>query len=79
MESMTKNNYFDVLEEVVAKAHNICNQILLFEAIEMDEDEVRIFLDCNNVTNQTLQDAYLSLAREYDDITSSREPVNRIV
>jgi hypothetical protein len=67
---MTENNEFDILEEVVAKAHDICDQILLFEAIDMEEDEVRLFLDCNRVSNQNLQDTYLDLVREYDEMTS---------
>jgi hypothetical protein len=46
-----ENSGVDMLEEVVTKAHNICDQILLFEAIEMEEDEVRLFLDCNCVSN----------------------------
>jgi len=68
---MTKNSDYDVLEEVVAKAHQICNQLLLFEAIEMEEDEVRLFLDCNHVSDDAVQNAYLELVREYNEKTSS--------
>jgi hypothetical protein len=38
---MKENNGFDVLEKVVSDAHDICNNIILFEALEMNEDEVR--------------------------------------
>jgi hypothetical protein len=58
------------LEDVVTKAHNICNQIMLFEAIEMEEDEVRLFLDCNHVSDSEKQNAYLYLVREYNELTS---------
>jgi hypothetical protein len=68
---MTKNSDYNVLEEVVAKAHQICSQLLLFEAIEMEEEEVRLFLDCNRVSNSKMQNAYLELVREYDKKTSS--------
>ena len=68
---MIKNSDYDVLEEVVAKAHQICNQLLLFEAIEMEEDEVRLFLDCNHVSDDAVQNAYLELVREYNEKTSS--------
>jgi hypothetical protein len=62
---MTKDNDFDVLEEVVAKAHKICNRILLFEAIEMEENEVRLFLDCNQISDHEVQDRYLGFVRQY--------------
>jgi len=67
---MTVNNDYDILDEVVAKAHDICNQIMLFEAVDMEEDEVRLFLDCNNVSDSKRQEAYLDLVREYDEHTS---------
>jgi hypothetical protein len=67
---MIENSDSDMLEEVVIKAHNICNQIMLFEAIEMEEEEVRLFLDCNHVSDNERQDAYLNLVREYNELTS---------
>jgi hypothetical protein len=70
---MTNDNDFDVLEEVVAKAHKICNRILLFEAIEMEEDELRLFLDCNQVSDHVVQDRYLGFVRQYAEKTSSRK------
>ena len=67
---MIKNSDYDILEEVVEKAHQICDQLLLFEAIEMAEDEVRLFLDCNHVSDDAVQNAYLELVREYNEKTS---------
>jgi hypothetical protein len=67
---MIKINDFDILEEIVAKAHRICNQLFLFEAIEMEEDEVRFFLGCNHVSDNKVQNAYLELVREYNEKTS---------
>ena len=68
---MTKNSDYDVLEEIVAKAHQICNRIFLFEAVGMEEDEIRLFLDCNHVSDNDVQNDYLTLVREYDKKTSS--------
>jgi hypothetical protein len=45
MAAMIENNGFDGLEWVVTEAHGICNQILLFEALEMNENEVRKIID----------------------------------
>ena len=66
---MIKDNDFDMLEEVVAKAHKICSRILLFEAIEMEEDEVRLFLDCNQISDHEVQDRYLGFVRQYAEKT----------
>jgi hypothetical protein len=70
---MTKDNDFDVLEEIVAKAHAICNKMLLFEAIEMKEDEVRLFLACNHVSDPQLQERYLGFVRQYAEETGRRD------
>jgi hypothetical protein len=70
---MTEDNGFDILEEVVAEAHKICNQILLFEAMDMEEDEVRLFLDCNAVTDHQMQERYIRLVRLYAENTVSRK------
>lgn len=75
---MTKDSDFNVLEEVVAKAHKICNRILLFEAIEMEEDEVRLFLDCNQVSDHQVQQRYLDLVRQYSEKTGSRNFRNTV-
>lgn len=66
METMIANNDYDVLEDVVSQAHDICNGLLLFEAVGMEEREVRLVLDSNNVTEPATQDKYLSLVKEYD-------------
>ena len=71
---MIKDNDYDVLEEIVAKAHQICNRMLLFEAVEMEEDKVRLFLACNNVSDVDTQNAYLGLVREYDEKTRGINP-----
>jgi hypothetical protein len=63
---MITNNGSDDLENVVAKAHDICNRILLFEAVEMDEWEVRLVLESNDISDPALQDRYLRLVKEYD-------------
>jgi hypothetical protein len=70
-ETMIENNDSDLLEEVVSKAHRICDRILLCEAVEMKDDEVRLFLSCNCVSGNETQDAYLDLVRKYDAITSN--------
>ncbi len=69
METMIANNDYDVLEDVVCQAHDICNGLLLFEAVGMEEWEVRLVLDSNNVTEPEIQDKYLSLVKEYDKNT----------
>jgi hypothetical protein len=75
---MTKDNDCDVLDEVVAKAHEICNRILLFEAIEMEENEVRLFLNCNQVSDHQLQERYLGLVRQYAEETGRRNSGDNI-
>jgi hypothetical protein len=74
-----QNNGVDVLETVVAKAHNICNHILLFEAVDMEEDEIRLFLNCNHVSNQNLQNIYLDLVKEYDEMTSGQKTWGSVI
>lgn len=69
METMTTNNDFDPLEDVVAKAHDICNELLLFEAIEMEESEVRLVLEKNSILDPNIQERYLTLVRTYDKST----------
>jgi hypothetical protein len=73
MAAMTENNSFDQLENVISDAHDICDRILLFEALEMNEDEVRLFLYRNHVSDQKIQDMYLGFVRQYDRMTSSRK------
>lgn len=63
------NNDYDILEDVVARAHDICDRLLLFEAIDMDEWEVRLVLENNNVCDPALQERYLGLVGEYEKNT----------
>lgn len=65
MESMTTTNDFDLLEDVVAKAHDICDSLLLFETVCVGEQELRLVLERFGVSDSHLQDQYLSLAGEY--------------
>ena len=76
MAATIKSSGSSPLEKIVARAHKICNQILLFEAIGMEEDEVRLFLDCNHVSDQQTQDEYLHLVRLYEEKTSDRRAQN---
>jgi len=62
----------DPLEVVVDRAHGICNEMLLFEAIPMDEDEIRLVLDTNHLTDEAIQNTYLQLVREYDRQTGGQ-------
>jgi hypothetical protein len=65
-----ENSNFDVLEMVVEKAHEICNKILLFEAVCMKEDEIRLVLDRHHIFDREIQRVYLELVREYNEHTS---------
>ncbi len=70
MVTTTMDSDFDILDDVVSKAHDICNELLLFEAISLDEREVRLVLEKNNVHDPVLQQRYLALVKEYDKTTS---------
>ena len=56
----------DSLEVIVDKAHEICNELLLFAAISMKDDEIRRFLNSHQITKKHHQEIYLYLVREYD-------------
>ena len=73
MAIITENIDSDGLERVVDKAHDIFNEILLFEAVDMGEDQVRVLLDRNHVSDHEMQEAYLELIREYDAKTSRKK------
>jgi hypothetical protein len=74
MAIITENTDCDGLERVVVKAHDICNEILLFKAVDMGEDQVRVLLDRNHVSDHDeMQEAYLELIREYDAKTSGKK------
>ena len=61
-----------ILDNLIQKALKICSKMFLSEAVELDEDEVRLFLYCNRVTNHKLQDEYLEIVREYDMISGKK-------
>ena len=73
MAIITENIDSDGLERVVDKAHDIFNEILLFEAVDMGDDQVRVLLDRNHVSDHEMQEAYLELIREYDAKTSRKK------
>ena len=61
----------DSLEMVVDKAPGICSNMFLFEAILMQEDGIRLFLDIHNITNEDVQDCYLVFVKKYDRQTEA--------
>ena len=69
---MSERNNLRTLENLIEKAHKICSEMFLSEAVELDEDDVRLFLYCNRVTNHKLQDEYLEIVREYDMISGKK-------
>ena len=73
MAATIKSSGSKPLEKIVERAHTICDMILLFEAMEMEEEEVRLFLNCNQVSDQKTQDEYLDLVRLYEKKTTSRK------
>jgi hypothetical protein len=56
MKKSTDNLRMDSLEVVVDKAHGICNDMFLFKAVLMEEDEIRLFLDIHNITDEDIQE-----------------------
>ncbi len=54
----------DNYAKAVSGTFHICNSLLLFEALEMDESEVRLTLEKNAVTDLHQQNMYL----EYMDL-----------
>jgi len=67
VETMITNNDTKFLEDIVGQAHAIYNGLLLFEAVEMDEWEVRFVLESNNISDPELQNKYLSLVKQFDN------------
>jgi len=67
-----KNINMDSLEMVVDRAHGICDKILLFEAISIDEEEIRFFLDTHHLTDEAIQNTYIHLVKEYDRQTGGQ-------
>jgi hypothetical protein len=66
----------DQLEEIVDNAHEICDEMLLFAAISMREDEIRSFLTSHKITDNTVQNRYLLLVEKYDKATGCECVVN---
>ncbi len=64
-----EKQYLDRLETIVHEAHEICDNIMLYEAICMDEKELRQCLTRYKVLDKEKQDKYLELARRYDKET----------
>jgi hypothetical protein len=54
MKKRTDNLRMDSLEVVVEKAHGICNDMFLFKAVLMEEDEIRLFLDIHDITDEDI-------------------------
>jgi len=72
MGTMTENNDCDSIETLVNQAHQICSELLLFEASYMKENEIRLILECNKITDRKIQDTYIKLVRTYDRETGGR-------
>ena len=70
------NNGFDALEELVDRAHGICDGLLLFEAVEMEASEVISVLEQNHVFDPVLQERYLGIVKEYDQNTGNTDRSN---
>ena len=75
--NMKELDISDILANIREKAHTICSKIVLCEAIEMDENEIRFFLACNHVSNCKVQDAYLRFVREYDAMIAREKPLTK--
>jgi hypothetical protein len=63
---MITSNCYNTSKNVVGTAHDICNGLLLFDAVNMEEWEVRLVLESNNVVDMAVQDRYLDLVKEYE-------------
>ncbi len=61
----------DLLEFAITAAHEICNEKLLFETVEMDDKDIRLFLIQNQITSVSLQSRYLDCLRMYKDAMES--------
>ncbi len=72
MKTRIHNIGFDPIEVLVDQAHTICSEILLFEAVTMKEDEIRLILDSQNISDEHIQETYLNIVEEYDRQTGGR-------
>ncbi len=57
----------DMLEAAISGAHEICNEKLVFETVEMDDEDVRLFLIQNQITSNNLHGRYLNYLEMYKD------------
>ncbi len=55
----------DNLEAAISGAHKICNERLVFETVDMDENDVLVFLSNNSITSKVLQGRYLKYLEIY--------------
>ena len=63
------NANVDPIEAIADKAYEICNKMLLFEALFLREDEIRLFLEAHNISDTEMQNRYLHLVDKYNTIT----------
>ncbi len=54
-----------LLDFAISAAHEICSEKLLFETVEMEEDELLLFLEQNKVTSVSLQGRYFDCLNMY--------------
>jgi hypothetical protein len=69
MGSEKDNANVDPFEAIVDRANEIWNEMLLFEAMFWEEDEIRLFLKNHNISDNETQDKYLHLIDKYNNIT----------
>ncbi len=55
----------DQMEAAISGAHEICNEKLVFETVEMDEEDIRLFLIQNQITSKNLHGRYLNYLEMY--------------
>jgi hypothetical protein len=67
-----KKDLFCNIEMIVNEAHEICGDLLLFEAISMQKPEIELFLDSHNITDKEIQTRYLHLVEKYDRSTGCK-------
>ncbi len=54
-----------LLDFAISAAHEICSEKLLFETVEMEDEEIRLFLESNQVTSSSLQGRYFDCLKMY--------------
>ncbi len=63
------NANVDPIEAIVDKAYEICNEMLLIDAIFLEEDEIRLFLETHKISDNETQNRFLHLVDKYNNIT----------